>query len=102
MQGKAWISDEELYTFHCTFKDSVREGEGRVYYNGCLSFYGQYRNNEREGRGVRIKSNGEIFDGEWEKSLMKEGILTKPDQTKYKQVFDWESDKNNIDMWWDQ
>ena len=32
---------------------------------------------------------------------MKEGILTKPDQTKYKQVFDWDNDKSIKDITWE-
>lgn len=37
--------------------------------------------------------SGDIWSGEWESNLMKEGILTKKNGDKYQQVFNPEQDR---------
>ena len=65
---KSRIYDEGKY--FGDFKDNKREGKGTMYYNNGDKYEGFWENDRMEGKGTMYYNNGDIYEGEWEKDIM--------------------------------
>ncbi len=60
------------------YKNNERNGKGKEYYNGKIIYDGEYKNNERNGKGKEYNRKGDIyFEGKYFNGKRGKGIYYK-------------------------
>ena len=54
------------------WKNDLREGKGKFYYNDGGIYYSEFKNGLREGKRILYYNNGDRYDAVWKNNL-KEG-----------------------------
>jgi hypothetical protein len=78
---------DECYVGNCT------NGHGTMLYSTGHQYVGEFKDGQRNGRGILVLPGGRKLEGVWENNHIIEGIYTKPDGTKY--VGYWKNDERN-------
>lgn len=84
-------------------ENGVRNGFGRLYeVDQLMSYEGNFLNSMRHGKGTYISELGLRFDGEFDRDCMKEGVMTLKNGTKFKQIYNVDSDLDAGNGHWNQ
>ena len=57
-------------TYYGDFKNNKREGKGIMYYNNGDKYEGDWKNDYMKGKGIMHYNNGNKYEGEWENNRM--------------------------------
>ena len=74
-------------------KDGLRNGLGTIYYpDGRIRYCGYFENSDWHGKGRATLLNGDQFEGDFHRSLLHNGVISKKFGQKEVQTFNAKKD----------
>lgn len=76
LQDKAFLFDHEETLHIFDTRNGVRQGRGVIFRDGVMAYNGAFHEKQKHGYGQTELVNGDVFEGQWYRDLMKEGLKT--------------------------